>query len=112
MSILTGTNTDETNAPWEVSPTVTTHQGNGRPADIVSALGTLNAYNVVVSRHGNDVLVSGLATPTTIDHANKVDQLVINTSGGNDTIDASELGKNHIDLRIIGGQGNDLITGS
>jgi len=107
MSTLTGTNADEMITPEEVSPTV-----SDRQVDTVSVQGTIDADTVAVSRHGNDVVVSGLATPTTIDHANKADRLVINTAGGNDTIDASNLGKSHIGLQVIGGPGNDLITGS
>ena len=114
MSTFTGTNADDMITPEEVSPTATTNQGSGgdRQVDTVSVQGTPDADTVAVSRHGNDVVVSGLATPTTIDHADKADRLVINTAGGNDTIDASNLGKSHIGLQIIGGPGNDLITGS
>src|SRR6185295_13717615 len=78
----------------------------------VSVQGTAGADAVVVSGNGNNVVVSGLAAQTTIDHADKADQLVINTGAGNDTIDASNLGKGHIGLQLFGGAGNDVITGS
>jgi Ca2+-binding RTX toxin-like protein len=89
-------------------------KGNGgdRQVDTVTVQGTAGADAVVISGHGNSVVVSGLAAQTTIDHADKADQLVINTGAGNDTIDASNLGKGHIGLQIIGGTGNDNITGS
>jgi Ca2+-binding RTX toxin-like protein len=89
-------------------------KGNGgdRQVDTVSVQGTAGADSVVVTGNGNNVVVSGLAVQTTIDHADKADQLIINTGAGNDTIDASGLSKGHIGLQIIGGTGNDLITGS
>jgi Ca2+-binding RTX toxin-like protein len=89
-------------------------KGNGgdRQVDTVSVQGTAGADAVVVSGNGNNVVVSGLAAQTTIDHADKADQLVINTGAGNDTIDASNLGKGHIGLQLFGGAGNDVITGS
>ena len=89
-------------------------KGNGgdRQVDTVSVQGTAGPDAVVVSGHGNSVVVSGLAAQTTIDHADKADQLVINTGAGNDTIDASNLGKGHIGLQLFGGDGDDVITGS
>src|SRR5262249_27416925 len=97
-----------------ISVDLSRNKGNGgdRQLDTVSVQGTAGADAVFVSRHGNNVVVSGLAAETTIDHADKADQLVINTGGGNDTIDASNLGKGHIGLQLFGGAGNDVITGS
>ena len=89
-------------------------KGNGgdRQVDTVSVQGTAGPDAVVVSGNGNNVVVSGLAAQTTIDHADKADQLVISTGAGNDSIDASNLGKGHIGLQLFGGAGDDVITGS
>jgi Ca2+-binding RTX toxin-like protein len=89
-------------------------RGNGgdRQVDTVSVQGTAGPDAVVISGFGNNVVVSGLAAQTTIDHADKADQLVVNAGAGNDTIDASNLGKGHIGLQLFGGDGDDSITGS
>ena len=89
-------------------------KGNGgdKQEDTVSVQGTAGADDVVVSGHGNNVAVSGLAAQTSIDHGDKADNLVISTGAGNDSIDASSLGKGHIGLQLFGGDGADRIMGS
>jgi Ca2+-binding RTX toxin-like protein len=57
--------------------------------------------------------VNGLSAQVTIDGAETGnDLLVIHGLGGNDTIDASRLGADHINLVLDGGAGNDTIIGS
>ena len=55
----------------------------------------------------------GLPAQVTIAHAEAAnDTLTVNGLGGNDTIDASSLPANAINLVLNGGDGNDMITGS
>jgi Ca2+-binding RTX toxin-like protein len=59
------------------------------------------------------IFVNGLAEEVTIVGADpSLDTLIVNGLGGNDTIDASSLSAQWINLTIDGGAGNDTIIGS
>ena len=87
--------------------------GDGQ-ADTVTVNAT--AGNDVISLTNSDVarvFINGLPEQVTIDGADPdSDRLVVNGQGGDDTINASLLSANWIQLTIDGGAGNDTITGS
>src|SRR5262249_52806629 len=80
--------------------------------DSVTVNGTQGGDSVTISGSGGSVTVAGLAAQVSISHADTFDQLVIQTLGGADTIDASTLAAGVMQLTIDAGAGNDTITGS
>ncbi|WP_076865758.1 beta strand repeat-containing protein [Bradyrhizobium mercantei] len=87
--------------------------GGDGAADTVTVDGTNNADQITVALVGANVVVSGLTADVTIigqEGAN--DSLVINASGGDDTINASALPAGQLALTIDAGDGNDTIIGS
>jgi Ca2+-binding RTX toxin-like protein len=80
--------------------------------DTVIVTGTSVADAVKIASSGSDVVVTGLSAEVTVSHASTNDLLTINTLGGDDVIDASQLGAGRLNLTINGGAGNDTITGS
>ena len=93
-------------------------------ADNVIVNGTAGNDNILVSgsdgvvdpfgRHTSppSVSVSGLAAQVNITGADATDQLTVNGLGGDDTIRASRLQANVIQLTEDGGDGNDTLIGS
>jgi Ca2+-binding RTX toxin-like protein len=105
------TGTDVTQVAIDLAATGTT-TGDGQPDTvIVNATGGGDAIQIVGS--GGAISVNGLAAQVTIAHVEAAsDSLTVNGLGGNDTIDASQLGAGLINLTINGGDGDDVITGS
>jgi Ca2+-binding RTX toxin-like protein len=95
----------------EIDLSATPHSGAGDGfADTVIVTGTADGDHVTVANNGGSITVSGLSAQVTIDGAEAAnDTLVINTLGGNDTIDASAI---LLRTTIDGGAGNDTIIGS
>jgi Ca2+-binding RTX toxin-like protein len=72
-----------------------------------------NGKDVVnVALVNNRLTVTGLAAQVTVANADATDVVFIDGQGGNDVINASTLAGGHVDLRLNGAAGNDLITGS
>jgi Ca2+-binding RTX toxin-like protein len=80
--------------------------------DTVTVLGTQATDTITIASAPREVVVSGLAATVFVDHGDKNDILSINTLGGDDTIDASKLAANQMQLQINAGDGNDLVIGS
>ena len=82
-------------------------------ADTVIVNGTLTNDVISVTGSTNGVTVAGLAAAVTVVGAeSNLDTLTINGLDGADTIDASALPANLIQLTLNGGAGNDQLTGS
>jgi Ca2+-binding RTX toxin-like protein len=80
--------------------------------DSVTVNGTAGNDIVQVSGQGGSVSVAGLPVAVTLAGSETGDQLVIQTVGGNDTINAAGLAAGNVHLTIDGGAGNDTIIGS
>ncbi len=82
-------------------------------ADSVIVNGTQTNDTIAVTGTTNGVTVSGLSAAVTVLGAEpSLDTLTINGLDGADTIDASALPANLIQLTLNGGIGNDLLIGS
>jgi Ca2+-binding RTX toxin-like protein len=107
---LTGTNTDHVDIDLATTPG--THTGDNQPDTVIVNASAGNDHISVVDS-GGSIVVGGLAALVTINGAESAnDSLVVNGLGGDDTIDASGLHANHINLVLNGGNGNDAIIGS
>ncbi len=72
-----------------------------------------NDFIFITNSDVAQIFVNGLAEEVTIVGADpSLDTLIVNGLGGNDTIDASSLSAQWINLTIDGGAGNDTIIGS
>jgi Ca2+-binding RTX toxin-like protein len=80
--------------------------------DTVTINATNNIDGITVDDSGSKVVVSGLVTEISIDHADKTDRLVINGLDTSDVINASGLVAGKIALAINGGLGGDILFGS
>ena len=76
---------------------------------VINATGGNDAISV--ADNNGVVTVTGLSTTVTITGFDATDHLVINTLGGDDVIDASQLGT-AMQLTANGGDGNDVLIGS
>ena len=107
---LSGTDVRQVNL--DLSSAAGVGVGDGA-ADTVTVNGTAGADRISVSGDAAGVTVAGLAAQVQIvgsEAAN--DQLVVNSLGGDDNVDASGLAANLIGLTLIGGTGNDVLIGS
>jgi Ca2+-binding RTX toxin-like protein len=84
--------------------------GDGQ-ADNVTVVGTNGIDNIVVSGNKGSVVVDGLTARTALQRAEAADQLVIAAGAGDDAVNASALSTS-LALNILGGLGNDVLTGS
>jgi Ca2+-binding RTX toxin-like protein len=80
--------------------------------DSVTVNGTGGGDTVDVTGQGGSVSVTGLPAAVTLAGSESDDQLVIQTLGGNDVINAAGLAAGNAQLTIDAGAGNDTITGS
>jgi hypothetical protein len=92
---LSATGIDEVNVNLE--PGLGTPGGDGLP-DRVTATGTDGDDAVAVAGANGTVAVTGLAARLGITHAEGIDSLAVDTLGGHDTVDASGLAANTIQL--------------
>ena len=107
---LTGTDVTQVNV--DLASPAGTGTGDGA-ADTVTVNGTNAADTINVVGQGSSVSVIGLPATVNITGAEAAnDLLVIKALGGNDTVNASTLPGNVIQLTIDGGTGNDTILGS
>jgi Ca2+-binding RTX toxin-like protein len=82
-------------------------------ADTVTVVGTGNSDVVLVTGSGGSASVLGLDAQVNITAAEPAnDRLVINTLGGDDTVEASGLGLTVLQLTADGGDGDDVLVGS
>jgi Ca2+-binding RTX toxin-like protein len=81
-------------------------------ADRVDVMGTSGNDVVTIAMSTGVLSVAGLPTQVTIAHADAIDQLSVSGGEGNDTINAATLPANALQLNIVGGGGNDVITGN
>ncbi|HEY5878321.1 MAG TPA: hypothetical protein VIU11_05395 [Nakamurella sp.] len=79
--------------------------GGDGAADVVTVNGTQNADQVDVVTDGAAVVVQGLPTQTRISGSEPIDELRLNTLGGNDTVDVAD------DVRTLIGVTVDLGSG-
>jgi len=80
--------------------------------DEVIVSGTAGNDTIVVTGGAGSVNVTGLAATVAISHAEAAhDILTVNALGGDDTVDASALQVDAIQLTVDGGIGDDLILG-
>jgi Ca2+-binding RTX toxin-like protein len=84
--------------------------GDGQ-ADVVTANGSAAAETVTLTLSGTAVVATGLATQLVVDHAEAIDQLLVNGLDGNDRIDARPLATAAVLLTFDGGAGNDTLIG-
>ncbi|WP_343714260.1 hypothetical protein [Inquilinus sp.] len=84
--------------------------GDGQ-ADVVTANGSAAGETVTLSLSGTAVVATGLAAQLLVDHAETIDQVVINGLDGNDRIDARLLATAPVLLTFDGGAGNDMLFG-
>jgi Ca2+-binding RTX toxin-like protein len=107
---LTGTHVQQVAIDLAATPGSETGDG---AADTVIVDGRAGNDHITVTGTGTQVTVNGLSAQVTIDGSEGAnDTLVINTLGGNDTIDASQLAAGAIGLTVDAGDGNDTIIGS
>lgn len=82
-------------------------------ADTTIVNGRSSQDTIEISGSAAGVVVDGGAAKIIITNADvALDQLIINASGGNDVLDATNLAANSIQLTLDGGFGNDKIDGS
>ena len=81
-------------------------------ADTVGAVATTGNDKINVALTAGAVTVTGLPYELKITNADAIDTLVISGAEGNDIINASKLPTGKMDLFLVGGFGNDTITGN
>jgi Ca2+-binding RTX toxin-like protein len=83
-----------------------------KKVDTVTAFGTGNADLVGIKLSSGGIAVSGLAASLRVTHTDAKDILVIDGGAGNDVISAKDLPTGKMSLRLLGGAGDDTITGT
>jgi Ca2+-binding RTX toxin-like protein len=92
---------------------VTVNLGTDGAADKVTANGAAATESIRIANSGAGVLVSGIAADVRITGAEAAaDQLEVRAGAGDDTLDASGLSSNRLQLQLFGDAGNDRIIGS
>jgi Ca2+-binding RTX toxin-like protein len=104
---LSGTGTKQVIVDLGIVPG--TNQADGA-ADTVTLDGTDKADKIKVTSNANNVSVTGLPELVNVLSTDTFDDLIIQSGGGNDTIDASGLAAGIVGLTIDAGTGNDTIT--
>jgi Ca2+-binding RTX toxin-like protein len=85
--------------------------GDGQ-VDTIALNGTAGNDSITAGSSSNGIAIGGLAANVTIVGADTTDTLTINGLAGADTIDASGLAANLLQLTLNGGLGDDLFIGS
>jgi Ca2+-binding RTX toxin-like protein len=107
---LSGTDTSEVNISLASAANPVTGDGQ---ADRVTTEGTAGNDAIIVTHANFLTTVSGLPAKLTVGGADAtLDTLVIAAGAGNDTIDASAMPADKIQLELLGGDGADTIKGS
>ncbi|MBC7938345.1 MAG: calcium-binding protein [Chitinophagaceae bacterium] len=104
--------TDVLKVTVDLAGALTANSGDAL-ADSVIVTGTNGSNRVDIASSGTALSVSGLSAGVDVRNAEGAnDSLVVNTLGGDDTLDASDVALGVMKLTLDGGAGNDLITGS
>ena len=107
---LAGTGVVELDADLASAPGGNTGDGQ---ADTVTVVGRNGADVIDISGGGTSASVAGLAASVNITGAEGAnDRLVVQAAGGNDTVTATTLPADVIQLTLDGGAGNDAVRGS
>ncbi len=107
---LSGTGISQVNLDLASPPGSGTGDG---AADTVTLTGRNSADNVMIAGAGSSYQVSGLPATVLVSGSEGAnDQLIVDTLGGNDTINASALPAGVTNLTVDGGTGDDRIFGS
>jgi Ca2+-binding RTX toxin-like protein len=107
---LSGTATDL--VTLNLGATAGSQAGDGA-ADTVTVRGAATAETILVGNIASVVQVTGLAADLRIAGADAAsDRLEVRAGAGDDTLDASRLTNNRIQLDLFGESGNDRIVGS
>jgi Ca2+-binding RTX toxin-like protein len=80
--------------------------------DYVRVIGGAGDDTIGVALSGARIVTTGLAATASIAHADATDILVIDGGSGNDAIKASSLAAGKMSLQLLGGDGDDTVTGS
>jgi predicted ester cyclase len=100
--------TDVTNLEFELEGTIGGNAGDG-----VTVKGTEGNDAIGIAANAGGVDVTGLAAAVRIEHSEAAnDSLLVNTLGGNDTVNGGVGVAALINVAIDGGAGNDTINGS
>ena len=103
------TGTQVANVFLDLSSTLGTGDGQ---TDTIVVNGTTTNDLITVTGSTNGVDLFGLTAAVAIVGAEQgLDELIINTLGGTDTIDASDVSSGAIELTLNGGTGNDILIG-
>ena len=105
------TGTDVTHVAINLADTAGGNASDGQ-VDTVTVNGTTGGYHVTVGLVGGAVTVDGLSAQVAISHGGNTDQLIVNGLGGDDTLDASAMPANAMELILNGGDGNDTLLGA
>jgi len=89
-----------------------TFGGDEAVDNVIVNAGNGNNHMTITQLSDLSVNITGLTETINIAHAESIDNLTINGLGGNDVIDASQLGGGVMNLTIDGGAGDDTIFGS
>ena len=105
ISVNDLTGTDVTQADFDLG-------GGDNVPDQVTVTGTEGPDVIGVTGSAGNVNVTGLSAAVAISHAEAAnDFLTVLAAGGDDTVDASTLQSDAIELTLDGGSGDDLILG-
>jgi Ca2+-binding RTX toxin-like protein len=80
-------------------------------ADEVDAEGTDGIDGITVAGDATRVAIGGLAAQLVVTGAEPSDRLAVETEGGNDRLDASQLAAGAVTLTLDGGSGDDALAG-
>ena len=99
----------------DVTKVIVNLAASGGGSDGLSDAITVNAgildENIQIATTAPGVVtVTGLASVVEIQNFDGSDQLIINTGGGNNVVDGSDLDVG-VELLVNGGDGNDVVTG-
>jgi Ca2+-binding RTX toxin-like protein len=105
---MTGTDLQQVHVDLAASLGGTTGDGQN---DIVAINGTGGNDAITLSIVNGALVIEGLASKVVIDHFDPTDTIRIDGLGGDDVIDASNLGSDGPKLVLDGGDGDDVLVG-
>jgi hypothetical protein len=100
--------------PISLSGATNIEIAGGQLADAVAVHATSANEQISIGAQNNNIVISGLAIALKILEplASEGDTLLIDAQAGNDTLDASQLARGLVQLKLAGGTGNDTFVGS